>query len=175
MAKMTKCKTCGAEIAKNAKVCVACGAKNKKINWILWAIVAVVVVIIASSAGGSDKPANIDNAQVNEEEVIVYTQYTVAEMINDLEANALKAEKKYLDQYVEITGKLQTIDSDGSYISLRPADDPYSFVNAMCYIQDDAQLDKVLEMSTDDTVTLKGKVTSIGEVLGYSIDIIEIN
>ena len=175
MAKMTKCKTCGAEIAKNAKVCVACGAKNKQPKWVLWGIIAVVLIVIIASAGGSDKPANVDNSQPSEETVVEYTAYTVSEMISDLEANALKAEKKYDNQYVEIIGKLQTIDSDGSYISLRPADNPYSFINATCYIQNDVQLDKVLEMSTDDTVTLKGKVTSVGEVLGYSIDIIEIN
>lgn len=29
MDKMTKCKTCGADIAKSAKVCPACGAKQK--------------------------------------------------------------------------------------------------------------------------------------------------
>ena len=172
---MTKCKTCGAEIAKNAKVCVACGAKNKQPKWILWAVIAVVLIVVIASAGGNDKPADVNNNQPQEEAVIEYTAYTVSEMISDLEANALKAEKKYDNQYVEITGKLQTVDSDGSYISLRPADNPYSFVNAMCYIQNDTQLDKVLEMSTDDTVTLKGKVTAVGEVLGYSIDIIEIN
>ena len=95
-------------------------------------------------------------------------------LVNDLEENALKAEKKYLDQYVEITGKVSNIDSDGTYISLRPSNDPYCFISTMCYIKNDEQLNKVMEMSTDDVVTIKGKVKSVGEVLGYSIDIKEI-
>lgn len=175
MAKMTKCKTCGTEIAKNAKVCVACGAKNKQPKWILWGIIAVVLIVIIASAGGSDKPADINNEHVVQDEVIEYVAYDVSTMLDELSENALKAENKYLNQYVEITGKLANIDSDGSYISLRPANNPYSIINVMCYIKNDDQLAKVMEMSKNDTVTLKGKVKSVGEVLGYSIDIIEIN
>ena len=55
MAKMTKCKTCGADMASSAKVCPACGAKNSKPIykrvW-FWIVVVIVVVIIASAAGG---------------------------------------------------------------------------------------------------------------------------
>lgn len=41
----------------------------------------------------------------------------------------------------------------------------------MCYIKSDEQLDKVKELSTGDDVTVGGKVTGIGEIMGYSIDI----
>ena len=37
----------------------------------------------------------------------------------------------------------------------------------MCYIKDD-------EKNVGDTVTVKGKVKSIGEVLGYQLDIKEV-
>ena len=30
--KMTTCKSCGSQVAKNAKTCPSCGAKNKKPN-----------------------------------------------------------------------------------------------------------------------------------------------
>lgn len=33
---------------------------------------------------------------------------------------------------------------------------------------------KVMEMSKDDTITLKVHIKSVGEVIGYSADIIEI-
>lgn len=32
-----------------------------------------------------------------------------------------------------------------------------------------------MEMSVDDIVTLRGKIKSVGEVLGYSLDIDSIN
>ena len=57
----------------------------------------------------------------NQETVIEYTAVTVAEMVEMLESNAMKAEATYQDQYVEITGRLGNIDSDGKYITLYPS------------------------------------------------------
>jgi hypothetical protein len=95
-------------------------------------------------------------------------------MMSDLESNALKAEKQYGDQYVEITGKLSNIDSDGKYISITPSNDEYAIRGVQCYIQNEEQTNKVLEMSIGDTITLKGKITDIGEIMGYALDIDEI-
>lgn len=120
-----------------------------------------------------------EEAPVNVEYVVT----TAKEMMDDLDNNALAAEKKWQDKYVEVSGALNTIDSDGSYITLAPADtvitidgkkSVMSFLDLQCYIKDDAQLDKVLTMRTGEIYTIKGKVTSIGEVIGYQIDITEI-
>ena len=86
----------------------------------------------------------------------------------------MKAEKKYNKQYVEITGILSNIDSSGKYISLDPDDEGFTFINVQCYMKTDEQKDKVMEMNKGDKVTLKGKIKSVGEVLGYSLDIDEI-
>jgi aspartyl/asparaginyl-tRNA synthetase len=94
--------------------------------------------------------------------------------MDDLDKNALKAEKKYNDQYVELTGKLSNIDSSGKYISLNPSDDRFTIIGVMCYIKNDTQSDKVMEMEKGQSVTLKGKIKSVGEVMGYSLDIDEI-
>lgn len=54
------CKTCGAEIAKNAKVCPKCGAKIK--NWkktlIILGII-VFIIVVGASGGDSDKPKKV--------------------------------------------------------------------------------------------------------------------
>lgn len=45
--KMTKCNACGADIAKNAKICPQCGTKNKRpliVRWWFWAIIVVVAL-----------------------------------------------------------------------------------------------------------------------------------
>ena len=171
------CTNCDKEVAAQAVVCPECGVALKKKKpfykkWWVWAIVIIVVVIAATSGGGSEAPAG-GSEPVQQEQNIDYTAYLVDEMVKELGENALKAEKKYMDQYVEITGKLSNIDSDGSYISLGSTD-PWEFTTVTCYIKNDAQLEKVMEMSTGDTVTLTGKVTSVGEVLGYNVDIAEI-
>ena len=55
MAKIVKCKTCGAEIAKSAKVCPKCGAKQKK-HIVLGVILVIFGILLISAAigGGSD-------------------------------------------------------------------------------------------------------------------------
>lgn len=62
MSKMIKCKTCGADIAKNAKSCPSCGAKNKPPfykRW--WFILIVLIVIIGAIASGGSKPEKVDS------------------------------------------------------------------------------------------------------------------
>ena len=125
---------------------------------------------------GSNQPngKESDQSQTTQPD-IEYTSYSVADMIADLNANALNASEKYKDQYVEITGKLRNIDSDGKYISLDPDNDEFNLIGIQCNIKDDTQKNKVSGMGIGDSVTLKGKITSVGEVLGYSLDIEEIN
>lgn len=170
------CKHCQTAIPKKAKVCPNCRKKQGgKMKWIIAAV--VVISIIAAAGGGKEKPKESDTQSISTEkqEEISYTQYTVTQMIDDLKANALKAESIYKDQYVEITGRLATIDSSGKYISLLPEDDEWAIVGVSCYIKNDEQKAKVMEMTKGDIVTLKGKVKSVGEVLGYGMDIDEIN
>ncbi|MBQ2237401.1 MAG: zinc ribbon domain-containing protein [Clostridia bacterium] len=45
---LTACKTCGAEIAKTAKICPSCGAKNKKKPIALIIIIAAIIITIVS-------------------------------------------------------------------------------------------------------------------------------
>ncbi|MCD8375573.1 MAG: DUF4352 domain-containing protein [Oscillospiraceae bacterium] len=62
VAKMVKCKTCGADIAKNAKVCPQCGGKvNRMTPGVAAAICIIIVVavilivaVIASSSSGDE-------------------------------------------------------------------------------------------------------------------------
>lgn len=66
LAKLKKCKTCGAELAKSAKTCPACGARQKKKTWI-FILVAVVVVLafLASSSGNRKKDSAADTTMSN--------------------------------------------------------------------------------------------------------------
>lgn len=182
------CKHCQTEIPKKAKVCPQCRKKQGGImKWLL--LVLVAIGLIGALAGGdSEEATTSDNTNVvtenqqteietdvPEEDVIEYTAVTVSEMMDVLESNAMKAETTYQDAYVEITGRLGNIDSDGKYITLYPSDDEWAFTGVQCYMQNDEQKAQVMEMSVDDTVTLKGQVTEIGEIMGYSLDIDSIN
>lgn len=94
-------------------------------------------------------------------------------MCDMLESNALKAEKEYTDKYVEITGYLDNIDSDGSYITVKAMDaGDWDFMRRIqCFLTSQEQEDVLLELFTGDLITVKGKISAVGEVLGYTLDI----
>lgn len=189
--KMVTCKHCGTEIAASAKVCPKCGGKNKKpIYKRPWFIALIVIIIIGAigSAGGdktSNEAGNNDTQVTTSENTnstqlesetpeITYTAYEVSELMDDLNGNALKAAEKYKDQYVELTGRLNVIDSSGKYISIVPTDDEFAIMGVQCYIKTEEQKAAVMEMSIGDTLVVKGKIKDVGEVLGYSLDIDEV-
>ena len=95
--------------------------------------------------------------------------------MDDLYSNAMKATDKYEKQYVELTGRLNVIDSSGKYISITPVDDEFAIMGVQCYIKNDDQKTAIMDMSIGDTVIVKGKITDVGEVMGYSLDIDEIS
>lgn len=191
---MVICRHCGAKIAKAAKVCPKCGGKNKKPIYKRWWFITLAVLLgisfIGSLGGGDDTEttdpvgtndavsANVSEnqqAQETQEPEITYTAYTVAELVNDLDTNALKASEKYKNQYVELTGRLDSIDSNGAHISVYPGVEMYEFQGVTCYIKTPEQKTAVMDMEIGDTVVVKGKITDVGEFLGYYLNIDEVS
>lgn len=191
--KMTVCSHCGAEIASSAKVCPKCGGKNKKPiykrTWFIILAVIIVLGIISSAFGGGNKETESSGSSNNgsvsavssqkteeqtSEQEITYTPYTVSQLMSDLDTNALGASEKYKGQYVELTGKLNAIDSDGKYIDIVSGDDEFEFIGVTCYIKSDEQKAVIMSASTGDTLVVKGKITDVGDVLGYYLNIDEI-
>jgi len=177
MSKKTKiCKNCNAEIDSKAVLCPSCGVKVKKPFYKKWWFIifaAIIVIAVISSSGGNNNTSNSDDSvtKQSDKKEIEYTEYSVAQMISDLEENALKAENTYKNKYVKITGELTNIDSGGKYISLYADNDSFSLHSVQCYIKSDEQKNAVMNMSIGDTITVKGKVTDIGEILGYQLNI----
>ncbi len=194
--KEKNCPKCGAELVDaKAKICPACGQKiGKPIfkKWWFWLIVVLGLAIIGASTttgteGEGDPTQNEvtntsnssnssnNSSSSNSSNRVTYEKVDLQEMMDALEENALKAEKTYQNKYIEVTGKIKNFDSDGVYITIEPVNaDEWNFNTAMCYIKKDAQRDFLMEKSVGDTVTVKGKVFSIGEVLGFSMNIDEI-
>ena len=152
---------------------------RKKVGAILFAIaglgvVAVIAIILMfpdSFNGGSD--ANASNAPTSTQ--IQYEQVDLQAMLDELDANAMRAEQKYQNKYIEITGEIRNFDSDGKYISIIPCGATLLSERTMCYLTDPAHKTFLLEKAVGDVVTIRGKVISIGEVLGYSVRIAEVS
>ena len=182
------CKKCGKELDKKAVVCPGCGCKvakpvYKKV-W-FWILIAIVIIVAASASGGEEGTSenekrvevstSVETNNTVVEEKIEYEVVNLQTLYDELEANALKAEKNYNKKHIEFACKIASFDSDGNYIAVEPVNaSDWNFITSNCYIKNDTQLDFLLEKNVDDVITIKGKVKSIGEILGYSIDIDEV-
>lgn len=187
------CKHCQSEIPKKAKICPVCKKKQGLPKWAIVLIVILVLGAIGSASGGnsdnSETTTNSKSSSTNEtqnstpevkevetesEPEIEYTAVDVSTMMDDLKNNAMKAEDTYNDKYLEITGRLALIDSDGKYISVFSQSDEFAILGVQCFIKDEDAKAKVMDMSIGDTVTLKVHIKEVGEVMAYVADIIEI-
>lgn len=181
--KLTNCASCGAEIATSAKTCPQCGAKVKRPvtkKWWFWALLVIVVIgIIGGASGGGKSSTGPDTTKQpsGTEQPISYTHYNVTELFDALSTNAMKAQSDFKDQYVEIEGYLSVIDSDGKYISVGAAPNDYTYVlqSVLCNIKNDTQKQQIMNINTGSPIVVRGKITSVGEVMGFALDMDSIN
>jgi RNA polymerase subunit RPABC4/transcription elongation factor Spt4 len=179
MSKMVNCKYCNNEIASKAKVCPHCGAKNKKPFYkAVWFYILIAVVVIGVSSSAMNSSSSSDstpNSGTSEETATIeYTKVDIDELEDALENNAAAAKDTYNGQYLEITGRLGAIDSDLKYISLLSTTDDWDIVGIHCTIKNQETKDIVKTLSKDQTIVVRGKITDVGEILGYYLDIKEI-
>lgn len=178
MAKLIKCSSCEKEIAESAKTCPNCGAKVKKpIYKRVWFWVVIVLVAIVMFSGGDSESTGTSNTgkgSTEQQENVEYIKLDVDTLNDALENNAAAAKETYNKKYVEVTGKLSTIDSDLAYISIVSTTDEWDFMGIHCKIKNNKTKNVVKTLSKDQTITVRGKITDVGEVLGYYLDIIEI-
>lgn len=184
MEETKKCKHCQSDIPKKAKVCPVCKRKQSstlKVVLICLAVFFAIGIVGSLSDDSSDSSSSSTSTQKQststkettvQEEVIEYTAITVEQLDNDLKDNALKAADTYKDQYLEITGRLSNIDASGKYINLSN-DDALDVYGVQCYVKSDEQKQKVMDMKKDEHYTIRVKIKDVGEVMGYSADIIE--
>lgn len=132
----------------------------------------IIAIMFPDSFNGWDTP-NTPTAPTSTQ--IQYEKVDLQDMLDELDANALRAEVKYQDKYIEIAGEIRNFDSDGKYISIAPYGAGILGERVMCYLTDPTHKTFLLEKNVGDAVTIRGKVYSIGEVLGYSVKIIEIS
>ncbi len=196
------CPKCGND-AGNAQFCPKCGSSvleasspkskaskpKKKFykKWWFWVIIVIVVISIGSSVGKDSSTSSNNTSDTATQEsstkapekttkAISYNKYNVTELFDDLKNNAMKAQSKHKDEYVEVTGYLYSIDASGKYISINAGENNYDYLldNMQLYIKDDSQKEKIMNLSTGNKMTIKCHITTVGELMGYQADIIEI-
>lgn len=184
---MKKCKYCQTDIPANAKVCPNCHKDQR--NWFERHIVLTVILgliflgLVGSALGDSEETSKngsttgsnkTNTVTTKEEQKIEYTKVDIDTLEDELNNNAASAQEKYKGQYLEITGRLGTIDSDLKYISLLSPTDDWDLVGVHCKLRNQASKDIVKTLSKGQTIIVKGKITDVGEVLGYYLNVDEI-
>ena len=144
-------------------------------KWWFWLIIVIVIVTISNSSNDNNTTTSTSSSNYTEQtENIEYIVVDIDNLEDDLTNNAAAAKDKYKNKYVEIKGKLGTIDSDLKYISLLSITDEWDFSGIHCSIKSNEQREIIKTLNKDQIITIKGKITDVGEVLGYYLDIIEI-
>lgn len=137
--------------------------------------VLIFIVIVSNLIGAIGGTPDNDNSSSTASQSITYTTYDVSDLMDDLDSNSLKASDKYKDQYVRLTGQLNVIDSSGKYISITPTGEEYAITGVLCNINSEDQKKAIADMSIGDKIVVKGKISDVGEVLGYTLDMDEVS
>ena len=182
-----QCKKCKEIINKKAKRCPNCGAKQ---GMPIWLIVVIVILVISIIGGNSEESKennstnnstnqsaeinNTNNSSNQTSKTIEYIKLSKDDLDEELEKNAAVARETYINKYVEVTGKLGIIDSELKYISLKSTTKKWDFQSINCTIKNNEQKEIIKTLVKDQEITVKGKITDVGEVLGYYLDITEI-
>ncbi len=121
--KMTKCKSCNADIAANAKVCPNCGAKNKKPmfkKWWFWLIIVIALIAIIGGAGGDDTTASTTNSEESAgivTEIATEKLDSVTDAVAETESLVAKTVAQTEEKKNDISlGKINALASAESYL-----------------------------------------------------------
>lgn len=144
---------------------------DKKERTPIWLIVLAIFILLFVVKFFS----NNSETEKKEEIPVTYIECDINTMKKEIDENALSASEKYKGKYIEFVGKVNNIDSDGKYISVAPLDAKnYSLFSIHCSIKNESQKKIIMQVKKDDKIKIKGKVNSVGEIIGYTVDIKEI-
>lgn len=192
------CQKCGTENEDKAKKCVQCGKKFKKPwykkvwVWILAGILSICLFSCAVSDGDTStadttksavKETTAAKSETKSKEVketvpetiaiITYENVELKELESLIDTNATEAEK-YTDKDITVTGYVCSKDSDGKYFNIVSKRSMHSLYSEMQVYPTSATQEVSNSLNVGDKVTINLHITSVGEIIGYHGDVVEI-
>lgn len=137
----------------------------------LYSILVMVAFAIGFAASDDSESESVSNEEVPTD----FLNATVEAMLSDLSQNEMRAQKKYGGKWMQITGTLGSMDSEGEYFSLD--DNSFGILNVHCKIPKDKRefiTNKLIEMEKGDNIVVKGKITDMGEIMGYQLSVVDV-
>lgn len=177
---MKRCKSCGKEIAKSAKVCPSCGAKNKK-HTVLGVVLVIfgILLIVAAFGGSNDSgpkkvPSTTDANQTPTASVApVQTEFGVGEAVElndiivtlvDVSQNSGRNYMKPTDGKVFVVCEFEIENNSQKDIAIS------SILSFEAYIDDYSTAMNLSAMLSTDKTQLDGTVAAgkkMNGVIGY--------
>ena len=170
---------CGTEKnVSKADLCFGC-AKGPKIPvyqkmW-FWLLVSICVWILGAAfflgdSKGTDMPSESD-----EEVSLGYIIVDLQTMLDELDVSTASAKEQYQDQYVQFDGEIVILDGDGSYMRVGIVHrNTWDTSTILCVITDQEQKEFAMYASQGDLVTVRGQITRVGKLQGYTLKVHEI-
>lgn len=173
--KMTKCKSCGNDIASSAKTCPNCGAKNSKPifkKWWFWVIIVVLLIAVIGAAGGDDTGSSSSSgesvAQSTEAAILVSADDLIRAYVN----NSVSADAQYKDKLVTVSGTIYSINE--GYVVIEPNADDLWLNNIYAYYSS-GEIGKLADYAKGDKITMTGECQGEGFVGDVEIRYCTIN
>ncbi len=110
--KIINCKTCGAEIAKNAKVCPSCGAKNKRgrKKWIFLIVILLIVVAFFVIVLGGGDSQRIDSKSTSNEQSVTLSAAELKEKCEEYSYKEIaRNPDSYSGKYAKFKGEVEQV------------------------------------------------------------------
>ena len=191
---MIICKHCGQPISDKSKVCPFCGG-NVKIPFYdkTWFHILLVLIIFAGidyvirnpdpeptvyrtpiveSAGASSQSSVDSGEEADEQETAEYSSESLSKMIDMVEDYPIKAEEEYTGKYIQVSGYLDTVDSDGKYFTIVSDPDDFTLLDNIHWNMDkDSDVyDFIKDAKKGSYITVCGEITDVGETIYYMGD-----
>ena len=109
----------------------------------------------STAAEPAEQTAEPAEAPQKEEAAI---EVTAKDMLQEYDENEVKADEKYRDKLVTVTGKINDVGKDildDAYVSVGTGDE-YEFTTVQCYFSDEGELEKVGDLKKGEEITLTG-------------------
>lgn len=191
---MIICKHCGQPISDKSKVCPFCGG-NVKIPFYdkTWFHILLVLIIFAGidyvirnpdpeptvyrtpmveSAEASSQSSVDPVEETDEQETAEYSSESLSKMIDMVEDYPIKAEEEYTGKYIQVSGYLDTVDSDGKYFTIVSDPDDFTLLDNIHWSMDkDSDVyDFIKDAKEGSYITVCGEITDVGETIYYMGD-----
>ena len=191
---MIICKHCGQPISDKSKVCPFCGG-NVKIPFYdkTWFHIFLVLIIFAGidyvirnpgpgptvyrtpiveSAEASSQSSVDSVEETDEQETAEYSSESLSKMIDMVEDYPIKAEEEYTGKYIQVSGYLDTVDSDGKYFTIVSDPDDLTLLDNIHWSMDKGSdvYDFIKDAKKGSYITVCGEITDVGETIYYMGD-----